>query len=57
MRSWWWWMRGEGGGLWLCRCILVGWRGGGFVDFDFVVVGLGVGMERLGLPRIGRGGL
>lgn len=49
-------MRGEGGGLWLCRCILVGWRGGGFVDFDFVV-GLGGGMERLGLPRIGRGGL
>lgn len=51
-------MRGEGGGLWLCRCILVGWRGGGFVvDFvDFVVV-LGGGRERLGLPRIGLGGL
>lgn len=49
-------MRGEGGGLLLCRCILVGWRGGGFVDFDFVVV-LGGGMERLGLPRIGLGGL
>lgn len=49
-------MRGEGGGLWLCRCILVGWRGGGFVDFDFDV-GLGGGMERLGLLRIGRGGL
>lgn len=49
-------MRGEGGGLWLCRCILVGWRGGGFVDFDFDF-GLGGGMERLGLPRIGRGGL
>lgn len=49
-------MRGEGGGLWLCRCILVGWRGGGFVDFGFVGV-LGGGMERLGLPRIGRGGL
>lgn len=48
-------MRGEGGGLWLCRCILVGWRGGGFVDFDFVV--LEGGMERLGLLRIGRGGL
>lgn len=51
-------MRGEGGGLWLCRCILVGWRGGGFVDFDFdFVVGLGGGTERLGLPRIERGGL
>lgn len=51
-------MRGEGGGLWLCRCILVGWRGGGsVVDFvDFVGV-LGGGMERPGLPRIGRGGL
>lgn len=49
-------MRGEGGGLWLCRCILVGWRGGGFVDFDFVVV-LGGEMERLGLLRIERGGL
>lgn len=50
-------MRGEGGGLWLCRCILVGWRGDGFVvDFvDFVV--LGGGMERLGLLRIGRGRL
>lgn len=49
-------MRGEGGGLWLCRCILVGWRGGGFVDFDFVV-GRGGGMERLELLRIERGGL
>lgn len=50
-------MRGEGGGLWLCRCILVGWRGGGFVDSVDFVVGRGGGMERLGLPRIGRGGL
>lgn len=51
-------MRGEGGGLWLCRCILVGWREGGFVDFDFdLVVGLGGGMERLELLRIGLGGL
>lgn len=41
----------------MCRCILVGWRGGGFVLVVVVVLVLGGGMERLGLPRTWRAGL